>query len=195
MDAGSAAHLANVYARSLFDLAKESGTVDAVASDLEVVSTLLTQQPELEAFLASPYFAEQTKRGLIRDTFTGRLNNVTVNFLSVVIDHNRGALVPGMLERFRQLYRGYQGYETVSVTVARSLSQEQTQKLVQDLAEALRAKIDLEVQVDPSILGGIIIRRGDNMLDNSVRGRLARAIRQVANPENRYKIAHEDRYQ
>jgi F-type H+-transporting ATPase subunit delta len=55
------------------------------------------------------------------------------------------------------------------------------------MAEAMRAKIDLEVQVDPSLLGGIIIRHGDKLLDNSVRGRLTRTVSQVANPENRHK--------
>lgn len=187
MKSGSAARLADIYARSLLDLAKESGTVDVVAGDLDVVSTLLTQQPDLQAFLASPYFAEQTKGNLIRGTFTGRLNPLTVNFLSVMIDHNRGELLAGILERFRQLYRVYQGYEAVAVTVAQRLSPEQIQKLAGDLAEAMRAKIDLDVQIDPSILGGIIIRRGDKLLDNSIKGRLTRTVSQVANPENRHK--------
>jgi F-type H+-transporting ATPase subunit delta len=195
MNTATAARLADIYARCLLDLAKESRTVEAVAADLEAVSTLLAQQPDLEAFLASPYFAEQTKRDLIREVLTGRLQRMTVNFLSVLIDHNRGAVLPGILERFRQLYRAYQGYETVSVTVAQSLSQEQFQKLAWELSEALRAKIDLDVLVDPSILGGVIIRHADKMLDNSVRGRLIRTVSQVANPENRHKKTHEDRYQ
>ena len=195
MNSGTAARVADIYARSLLDLARESRTVEAVAADLEAVSTLLAQQPDLEAFLASPYFAEQTKRDLIREVLTGRLQRMTVNFLSVLIDHNRGAILPRILERFRQLYRAYQGYETVSVTVAKSLSQEQFQKLSQELAEAMRAKIDLEVLVDPSILGGVIIRHADKMLDNSIRGRLIRTVSQVANPENRHKKTHEDRYQ
>jgi F-type H+-transporting ATPase subunit delta len=195
MNTATAARLADIYARSLLDLAKESRTVEAVAADLEAVSTLLAQQPDLEAFLASPYFAEQTKRDLIREVFTGRLDRMTVNFLSVMIDHNRAAILPRILARFRQLYRAYQGYESVSVTVAQSPSQEQFQKLSREVAEAMRVKIDLEVLVDPSILGGVILRHGDKMLDNSVRGRLTRTVSQVANPENRHKKTHEDRYQ
>ncbi|MCX5646619.1 MAG: ATP synthase F1 subunit delta [Phycisphaerae bacterium] len=187
MNTATAARLADIYARSLLDLTKESRTVDAIAADLEAVSTLLAQQPGLEAFLASPYFAEQTKRDLIREVLTGRLQPLTVNFLSVLIDHNRGAILPKVLERFRQLYRAYQGYETIAVTVAQSLSQEQLQKLSRELAEAMRAKIDLEVLVDPSILGGVIIRHSDKMLDNSVRGRLVRTVGRIANPENRFK--------
>ena len=111
MNTGTVARLADIYARSLLDLAKEARIVEQIAGDLEVVSTLLTQQPELEAFLASPYFAEQTKRDLIRGVLTGKLAPLTVNFLSVMIEHNRGALLPRILERFRQLYRAYQGYE------------------------------------------------------------------------------------
>jgi len=195
MITATATHVADIYARSLLDLAKEAHTVEAVAADLEVISALLAQERDLEAFLASPYFAEQTKRDLIRKVLTGRLNVLTLHFLCVMIDHGRGALLPGILDRFRQLHREYQGYEAVTVTVAQSLSQEQIDRLTQDLARALRAKIDLEVQVDPSVLGGIIIRHGDNMLDNSVRGRLRRTVSQVANPENRYKKTYEDRYQ
>ena len=195
MSTGTAAHVADIYARSLLDLAKEAQDVETIAADLEAVSALLAQTPDLEAFLASPYFAEQTKRDVIRKVLTGKLNDLTLHFLCVMIDHSRGALLPGILDRFRQLHREYQGYETVTVTVAQSVSQEQIDRLVQDLAQAMQAKIDLEVQVDPSILGGIIIRHGDQMLDNSVRGRLLHTVSRVANPENRYKKTYEDRYQ
>jgi F-type H+-transporting ATPase subunit delta len=195
MSTGTAARVADIYARCLLDLAKESRTVEVVAADLEVVSTLLARQPDLEAFLASPYFAEQTKRDLIRTVLTGKLHRMTVNFLSVMIDHNRGALLLRILDRFRQLHRAYQGYETVTVTVAQSLSQDQVRKLAQDLAEAMQAKIDLEMLVDPSILGGVVIRHADKMLDNSVRGRLLRTVSQVANPQNKYKKTYEDRHQ
>jgi F-type H+-transporting ATPase subunit delta len=195
MNTGTATHLADTYARSLLDLAKEAQAVEAIAADLETVSALLAQEPDFETFLASPYFAEQTKRDVIRKVLTGKLHDLTLRFLYVMIDHSRGPLLPQILERFRQLHRAYQGYEAVTVTVARSLSQEQIDKLAQDLAQAMHAKIDLAVQVDPSLLGGIIIRHGDNMLDNSVRGRLRHTVHQVANPENRYKKTYEDRYQ
>ena len=195
MSTGTAAHIADLYARSLLDLAEQSGTVDAVANDFDTVSTLLTQNPDFEAFLASPYFAEQTKRDLVRKVFAGRLQSLTLNFLSVMIDHNRGMFLPKIIERYRQLYRVYQGYRTVDVTVAQPMSNEQMDKLSRELADALHAKVDLDVHVDPSILGGVVIRYEDKMLDNSVKGRLARTVNQVANPENRYKKTYEDRYQ
>jgi len=187
MDVGTADRVAEIYARTLLDLAREQGLVEAVADDLETVAALLAETPDLKRFLASPYFDEPTKRGAIRKTLTGRLLPLTIHFLSVMIDHDRGALLPRIIDRFRQRYRAYQGYEAVTVTVAQTLSPEQTGKLTRDLAEAMHAKIDLEVRTDPALLGGIIIRHGDKMLDNSVRGRLLRTVSQIANPPPKYK--------
>ena len=187
MNVGTAAHLADVYAQSLMDLARQSGLVEAVAADFELISTLLAQNPDFEAFLASPYFGEQTKRELVRKTLAGGLQRLTINFLCVVIDHNRGALVPEILGRYRQLYREYQGYQPVEVTVAQPLSDEQVEKLSRELAEAMNRKIDLDVRTDPGILGGMIVRYGDKMVDNSVKGRLTRTIHQLRNPVKRQK--------
>jgi F-type H+-transporting ATPase subunit delta len=187
MTTASATRIAGIYAHTLLDLAQQSQTVEPVAADLDGVSALLKQQPNFQAFLASPYFAEQTKGDLVRRVFTGKLNSLTLHFLSVMIDHDRGAFLPHIIDRFHQLHREYQGYKPVTVTVARPRSQEQLGKLSQELAEALNAKVDLDVHVDPSLLGGVIIRYGEEMLDNSIRGRLARTIHQLTNPQKRQK--------
>jgi F-type H+-transporting ATPase subunit delta len=182
---GTAAHIADIYARSLLELAEQSRSVDAVANDLETVSAILEQSPDFEAFLASPYFAEQTKHGLVRKVLTGKLQTLTLNFLSVMIDHERGMFLPEIIGRYRQLYRVYQGYRTVEVTVAQPMSDEQAQKLSRELADALQAKIDLDVRVDPSIIGGVVIRYEDKMVDNSIKGRLARTVNQLLTPQKR----------
>jgi len=185
MSNGTAAQIAGTYAQSLLELAEQSGIIDAVETDLEMVASLLTREPSFQAFLASPYFAEQTKRDLIRKVLSESLNRTTLNFLSVVIDHNRGGLLPGMIDRYKQLYRAYRGYRTVSAVVAQPLREDQAARLSQDLAAAMNAKVDLEVRVDPSIIGGVIFRYGDKMLDNSIRGRLARTVGRITHPERR----------
>jgi F-type H+-transporting ATPase subunit delta len=185
MSNGAAAQIVETYAQSLLDLAGESEIIDAVEEDLEAVAGLLTQEPSFHAFLASPYFAEQTKRDLVRKVLAGRLNGLTLNFLSVLIDHNRGVLLPEILDRYRQLYRVHRGYRTVTAVVSHPLGEDRKARLAEDLAAAMRAKVDLEVRVDPSILGGVIFRYGDKMLDNSVRGRLARTVEHITHPERR----------
>ncbi len=187
MNTGTAIRIADIYAQSLLDLASQSQAVETVAADLDALSALVRQNADFPAFLASPYFTEQTRQDLVRGVFAGRLHRLTLNFLSVMIDHDRGGFLPEIVDRFQQLHRKYQGYQTVKVTVAQTMSQEQTEKLARDVAEALNAKIDLDVNVDPSIVGGVIIRFGEKMLDNSVKGRLTRLMGRIANPENRHK--------
>lgn len=185
MSNGTRTLVVEAYAQSLLELADQSDVVDTVATDLETVSALLAQEPGFQAFLASPYFAEQTKRDFIHEVFAGRLHRITLNFLFVVLDHNRGKLLREILDRYAQLYRARRGYRTVTAVVARALREDQRAKLSQDLAEAMHAKVDLDVRVDPSLIGGVVLRYGDKMLDNSIRGRLSRTVARVANPENR----------
>lgn len=185
MSNGTAARLAETYARSLLELAEQSQLVDDVETDLETLSALLAKEPGFHTFLASPYFAEQTKRDMVRRTFEDTLHPVTLQFLFVAIDHNRGRLLPEIIERYRLLYRALRGYQTVTAVVARPLREEQKAKLSHDLAAAMHAKVDLNVHVDPAILGGVILRYGDKMLDNSIRGRLARTVGRITDPQKR----------
>jgi F-type H+-transporting ATPase subunit delta len=189
MNTGTAARVADIYAQTLLDLAQEAQTVGPVAADLDAIATLLTQDPSFGAFLASPYFDEDTKKDLLRKVLAGHVQRLTLNFLLVMIDHGRGTLLPLIVNRFTQLYRRYQGYETVEVTVAKPLDPSQREKLLRDLAAALKMKVDLDVHIDPAILGGVVIRYNENMLDNSVRGRLARTINQLTNPQTRQKAS------
>jgi len=187
MNTGTAAHIANIYAHGLLDLADQARVVETVSADLDALSTLLAQEPDFRAFLASPYFTEQVRHDLVRRVFAGKLHRLTLNFLAVVIDHDRGALLPEITDRFKQLHRACQGYQTVKVTVAHALSEEELGKLARDLAGALNTKVDLDAHVDPSIGGGVIIRYGENMLDNSVRGRLLRTVHHLTHPEKRQR--------
>ena len=187
MSTATAERIADIYARSLMDLAVRSQSVEAVADDFDLVSILLEQNPDFEAFLASPYFGEQAKRDMVRRILTDKLQRLTLNFLFVMIDHNRGRFLPAIVGRYRQLYRAYQGYQTVAVTVAQPITDQEKQELSKELAEAMNAKIDLDVHVDAALLGGMVIRYGDKMVDNSVRGRLARTVHQLLNPQKRQK--------
>jgi F-type H+-transporting ATPase subunit delta len=183
MNIGTAARLADIYAQSLLDLAGQSQGVEAVTADLDTLAALVAQNPDFQSFLASPYFTEQTKRELVGRVFAGKLHRLTLNFLSVMIDHGRGGLLPEIMDRFKQLHRAHQGYRTVKVTVAQTMSREQTEQLARDVAAALNARIDLDVHVDPSIVGGVIIRYGEKLLDNSVRGRLTHLVNGMTSPD------------
>ncbi|OHB67931.1 MAG: ATP synthase F1 subunit delta [Planctomycetes bacterium RBG_13_60_9] len=187
MNKAAAAPIADVYARSLMELAEQSQAVEDIETDVETLQALLAEEPALQTFLASPYFAEQSRQDLVRKILAGRLHPLTLNWLRVMIDHNRAAILPQVIDRYRHLYRVYHGYQTVQATVAQAMSEPQQEKLRQDLREAMKTKIDLQVHVDPSIIGGIIIRAGDKMVDNSIRGRLTRAVGHLARARDRQR--------
>jgi len=185
MSSGPATVVVDVYVQSLLDLADQAGIVDPVEADLQTVGALLETEPSFQAFVASPYFAEQTKRDLIHRVFAHRLHPLTLHFLFVVMEHNRGRFLPEIIDRYAQLCRARRGYRTVTAVVARDLREDQKAKLAQDLAEAMHTKVDLDIRVDPAILGGVVFRYGDKMLDNSVRGRLVRTVGRITHPERR----------
>jgi F-type H+-transporting ATPase subunit delta len=192
MSKGGAVQIVEAYAQCLLDLAGQSEIIDPVEEDLESVAALLAREPSFQAFLSSPYFAEQTKRDLVRKILAGKLNALTLNFLSVLIDHDRGRLLPDIIDRYKQFHRVHHGYRAVTAIVSRPLPEDQRARMAEELAGAMQTKVDLDVRVDPSILGGVIFRYGDKMLDNSIRGRLVRTVNQIVNSENRYKAVTEE---
>ncbi len=183
MSSGTSTLLVEAYAQSLLDLAEQAQAVDVVQADAEALSSLLREESTFQAFLASPYFAEQTKQDLITRVFSDRLHRLTLNSIAVAIEHNRGRILPEIVDQYLQLCRARSGYRTVTAVVAQELPEDQRAKLSQDLAEAMNVRVDLEVRVDPSILGGVIFRYGDKVLDNSIRGRLVRTVSRITHPE------------
>jgi F-type H+-transporting ATPase subunit delta len=122
---------------------------------------------------------------LLRAVLAGRLNPIVLNFLFVALDHNRGRFLREIIDRFTQMVRARRGYRMVTAVVARPLPTDQQAKLARDLGEAMQTTVDLDVRVDPSIIGGVVLRYADKMLDNSIRGRLVRTIGRITNPERR----------
>jgi F-type H+-transporting ATPase subunit delta len=190
MRTADAVRIADLYARSLLDLAQ--GTADAgvtVEGDLDSLAAVMAQEPQFRAFLVSPYFSELAKQDLIRRVFAAQLDRLTLNFLLVVVAHHREAVLDQMVERYRQLSQARRGLQAVRVTVARPLNPEQQAGLSKNLAGALKSEVQLDVRIDPLIIGGIVIHYAGRKVDNSVRTRLHRIVGEIA----RLKTEHKER--
>ena len=180
MRASDAVRIADVYARCLRELTPDPTQADAVERDMNVLSVTLEEEPRLKAFLTSPRFSEAVKQDLIRKVFGERVDRLTMNFLMVVVAHHREAVLERMIERYKELSRVERGCQAVTATVAKPLSAEQRVALSDALAKSLNAEVQLDTHVDPSIIGGVVIRYAGRMVDNSVRGRLHRIIGEIA---------------
>jgi F-type H+-transporting ATPase subunit delta len=122
---------------------------------------------------------EDEKSSIIRRVFAGRVNALTLDFLCVLARRNRLNFLFGIQDRYETLMDQFHNVHRLEVTLAKTPSDEQLAKLKVDLAEAIRAEVKLVVQVEPDILGGIVIRKGDMVIDNSVRSILNRTVNAV----------------
>ncbi len=165
------------YSRTLFELALQQQLVEAVKNDLNIVENLTKAEKSFLAFMTSPYFSLEQKQLLIEKVFGSVLSDLTSNFLMVAESHNRISSLSCIIAEYNRLYENYHNYLNIHVTVSQALGQNKIETLKAALSRAMaNDKIILEVATDPSIIGGVIIRYNDMVIDNSVRSRLHRAV-------------------
>jgi len=177
IDAGI--RLGEIYAQALFELAEQSKMIDVIKDDLDIVRCVSIQEKVFGVLMVSPYFSAEHKEQIVQKIFSGKLSDLTLNFLITAIRHNRMMFLPQIIDRFNELLETHEGYCIVQVTVSEAMSKEGAKKLSENIAGAVKNKVKLQVDVNPSIMGGIIIRCGDRVIDNSIRSRLRRAVKTI----------------
>ena len=178
-------YLGDIYARTLFSLADESKTTADVKNDLDAFWGVVASEKDFAALIASPCFYTDYKEQLVGRVFSGRLSELTMNFLMVVIRHDRAKFLSQIISKYNELWEDQQGCRSVRATVSRAMNEDEIVKLSLDIAAAMSRKVRLDVVVDPSIVGGIIIRYSDKVVDNTVKNRLQRAVNAITSGEKR----------
>lgn len=168
--------VAETYAQSLFEVAVDQGQMDRVGEDLALVRAVVDAEPHLLTYLDSPCFSLSQKHGLVIRVFGTKLHSLTRRFLTVLLDRGDAAVLLDIIQAYRTAWDRQRGIRPVQVTVAQPLTAERLQRLEQEIRSAMHSAVRLDVEVDPSLLGGIRIRSEDCLIDNSLRGRLSRAV-------------------
>ena len=171
--------IAAVYARSLFEVAKDQGKLDDVRSQLGEFADAMDASRELQMFFFSPYFSTQEKEEGLAKAVTGA-NPAFENFLRLLIENHRMPVVFRVRRGFDELWEQENRLLPVQVTSAVELDQDTVKQIGDRIAEQTGRRVDLSASVEPDILGGIVVRVGNSVLDASVRSRLERLRRQVA---------------
>jgi F-type H+-transporting ATPase subunit delta len=165
--------LARPYAKAVFDAAKEQKAIDAWDQALAFAAQVAADQ-KVRELLASPGLPERTKAELFADCFEEPLPDALRNFLLILSEQKRLILLPEVSALFRLYRADLERTVSLQVNTALELTEEQQKKLVEALTRKLERKVDLETSVDPSLIGGAVIRSGDMVIDASVRGKLAK---------------------
>jgi F-type H+-transporting ATPase subunit delta len=171
--------LARVYSRSLFQVALEKGRLDVVREQLAQFAQALDEHRELAVFFFSPYFSSAEKQQSL-DTLLVGADEILLNFLSLLIENHRMPVIFRIRQEFQRLWDEENRTLPVEITSAIALDESTTESLGRTIGERAGRKVTLAARVDPDILGGIIIRVGNSILDASIRNRLEQLRRHVA---------------
>lgn len=167
-----AAPIARSYATALFELAERSGEVEAMSRTFAEVNALIGSTARLGDFLRSPKIEVEQKKRVLRTAFEGRVPPVFMNFLQVVLDKRRQRLLTEIAREYDLLLDDKLGRVNVSVTLAHEPDAAEMADITASLARLTGRDVVSHVRVDGDILGGIIVRYGDRLLDGSLRRRL-----------------------
>ena len=170
---GIRASLAGRYASALFDLARDQRQIDSVSASLERVGKALAESPEFQAVTESPRIGrDDAARAVAAIASSLELDKITGNFLGVLATNDRLRQLLEIIRLFGRLAAEHRGETTAEVTSARALDDEQIAALKAKLGQRAGNDIRIEQRVDPSILGGIVVRLGSQMIDASIRTKL-----------------------
>jgi F-type H+-transporting ATPase subunit delta len=170
--------LARVYSRSLFEVAREHGKLDLVREQLGAVVDAFAQHRELQLFFFSPYFSMEEKEDALARVISGA-DEILVNFLKLLIEKHRMPVIFRIRARYEQLWDEENRVLPVEITSAIKLDEATTAELGRAIGERTGRKVELASRVDPDILGGIVVRVGNSILDASIRNRLEHLRRHV----------------
>jgi F-type H+-transporting ATPase subunit delta len=171
--------IAQVYARSLFQVAAEQGKLDTIREQLGQFADALAADQNLQVFFFSPYFSTLEKQEGLDRALDGA-DEILVNFLKLLIENHRMPVIFRVRRAFDALWEEENKLLPVSVTSAVELDKSTLKQVGDRIAEQTGRKVDLSANIDPDILGGMVVRVGNSVLDASVRNRLDQLRKQVA---------------
>ena len=161
------------YATALFELARDEKSIDAVRGDLDRFAAMLADSEELKRLVRSPVFsADVQAKALAAVLEKAGISGIAANFLKVLTANRRLFAVADVIRAFHALVARFKGEATADVTVAEALNEKNLDALKTALKSVTGKDVALNVNVDPSIIGGLVVKLGSRMVDSSLRTKL-----------------------
>ena len=171
--------IAQVYARSLFEVAEEHDKLDDVRDQIGQFADALGESRDLQTFFFSPYFSTEEKKKGLASALEGA-DPVVENFLALLIENHRMPVLFRVRRELDQMWREVNKLLPVQITSAVELDRAVTEQIGDEIGRQTGRTVELTSTVDPDVLGGLVVRVGNSILDASIRTRLERLRKQVA---------------
>jgi F-type H+-transporting ATPase subunit delta len=186
------ATLSRVYAEALLDLAGERGQLLVVGEEMETLEKIFQEDRVLLTFLESPNIDRKERGRVLEIAFRGKVSDTTLDFLLLVVRRGREAFLLEMFATFRALYETKAGLVRVTATTAAPMIDALRDALQASLEARLHKKVLLSAKVDADVLGGIVLRYEDNVIDGSLRRSLSDLKSTLRNLQFPSELIHED---
>ena len=165
--------IARNYAEALLALARKANDLAGWGNMIADVADAMERDAGLRRFLESPRVSAQQKNDVLGKAFQDRMPRLFVRYLQALVSHRRQMLIPEIATEYRDLVDEVEGRIHAQVTVARETNDEERQAIARQLTHALGRTVVPHVTVNPAIMGGLVVRVGDTVMDGSVRHRLS----------------------
>lgn len=172
------ATLARPYAEAVFKRAKETGAAGKWSEMLRFLSVVM-QDKDIAAASNNPKISRQRLTELLLDICADRVNEEGVNFIKLLVQNGRLSLAPYIAKLYEQYKADDEGYVDVDVLTAFSFNDEQQKQFTETLEKTLNKKVHMNVAVDKSLIGGVLIRAGDRVIDGSIKGQLQQLAKRL----------------
>ena len=160
--------VARRYAKSLLDLAKEKGELEAVNNDMKLLASVCESSHDLRVLLGSPIINGDKKLSVLKRVFSGKVSPISMSFFDIVTRKGRENQLEGIAKEFIRLYKEDKGIQTAIVTSAIGLDDKLRADVYKLIKESLNSEIELIEKVDKDLIGGFILRVGDKQYDASI---------------------------
>lgn len=164
--------VAGRYAEALYEIAVQNKLVDQLEEELKAVVGVLEESVQLKKILFHPRITADQKKEVLKGLFEGRISEVAMNFLGILVERQRENYLADITAYFTDLANKARNISDVKVTSAVELTDDEKKRLADAMAKCTGKKVRLSYDVDPKLLGGVVVRVGDKVIDSSVLARL-----------------------
>lgn len=162
------------YAGALLNVARASGELDEIFVQAQALEQVFARSRDLLTFMERPNIAKEARKALVRKVFQGKISPILLNLAQMLVDKNRGTLWDEITSEFVSMVELERGIRSAEVTTATELVWDEKEALTQALEKYTKAKLRIHFHQTPDLLGGVMFRYGDTLIDGTLRGGLNR---------------------
>ena len=164
--------VARRYAEALFEVALEVNKLDEIKDELNSVSNILESEQKLRTIFEHPKLSKDEKKDIINSLFKGKVSQEVLNFIYIIVDKRREKAIKSINKEYIALYNGEKGILEGTVTTAVPMNKTEIERLQNELKDKFKKNVVLTNKVDKDIIGGVLIRIEDKVIDSSIKGQL-----------------------